>query len=71
MIRVSINNTPLELEKALSVRQLLTDQATHYAGDPASIAVAINGEFVPRSQYAERILQHRDSLDIVSPVGGG
>jgi sulfur carrier protein len=35
------------------------------------IAVAINGEFVSRSTYNERLLNAGDQIDIVKPVGGG
>ncbi len=34
-------------------------------------AVARNGEFVPKSQHATTILNDGDTLDIVTPVGGG
>ncbi len=44
-------------------------QAWHYAD--RRVAVAVNGEFVPRSAYAERILHDNDRIDIVAPVGGG
>jgi sulfur carrier protein len=35
------------------------------------IAVAINGEFVARADYAEKLLSARDLIDIVAPVQGG
>ncbi len=35
------------------------------------IAAAINGEFVPRSQYQQVYLCMHDNIDIVKPVGGG
>jgi sulfur carrier protein len=44
-------------------------QAWRYAD--RRVAVAINGEFVPRSAYAERVLEGDDRIDIVAPVGGG
>ncbi|HEY7774122.1 MAG TPA: sulfur carrier protein ThiS [Marinagarivorans sp.] len=34
-------------------------------------AVARNGEFVPKRLHAETELQDGDTLDIVTPVGGG
>ena len=34
-------------------------------------ACAKNGEFVPRSYYAETLLSEGDLIDIVQPVGGG
>lgn len=35
------------------------------------VAVAINGEFVPRSQYSTQTLQVSDSLEVLSAVQGG
>ena len=34
-------------------------------------AVAHNGEFVPRTGYAECCLNHGDIIDIVNPTVGG
>lgn len=36
-----------------------------------SIAVALNGDFVPRSQYSDTLLSNNDKLDIVAPIQGG
>lgn len=35
------------------------------------IAVAINGEFVARGDYAQRVVDARDEVDVVAPVQGG
>jgi sulfur carrier protein len=35
------------------------------------IAVAINGEFVPRSQYAQTDINDGDEVDVIQAVGGG
>jgi sulfur carrier protein len=34
-------------------------------------AVAVNLQFVPKSQHAEYVLQDNDSVEIISPVTGG
>lgn len=67
MITISLNNKSV----SLAANTLLSDalQAWNY-GD-SKIAVAINGEFVPRSTYRERELLNGDQIDIVKPVGGG
>jgi sulfur carrier protein len=33
--------------------------------------VAINREFVPRSQYAARLLRPDDAIEVIRPVTGG
>ncbi|UTF60857.1 sulfur carrier protein ThiS [Gilvimarinus sp. DA14] len=38
---------------------------------PEKFAAAVNGEFVPRSAYADTLLGSGDLIDIVAPVGGG
>ena len=35
------------------------------------VAVAVNGQFVPRSQYTQARVKHDDKIDIVTAVGGG
>lgn len=34
-------------------------------------AVALNGEFVPRSLYIQTVLQPGDALEVLSPIAGG
>lgn len=68
MISVSVNNTPRSLTSASLLELLDTLQADRQG---APFAVALNGDFVPRSRYAEIELKNGDALDIVSPVGGG
>lgn len=67
MITLSVNNQTQQLALATALGEAL--QIWGYG--EMKIAVAINGEFVPRSSYAERQLQAGDQIDIVKPVGGG
>lgn len=67
MIRLSLNNEPVELAPDTQLSEALSQWDY---GDQ-KIAVAVNGEFVPRSRYEETRLQEGDQLDIVKPVGGG
>lgn len=36
-----------------------------------SVAVAMNGQFVPRKEYASKVLNEGQSLEILSPMQGG
>ncbi len=67
MIELQVNGETKALQEALSIQDAL--QTWGYTGD--SIAVAINGEFVPRSSYAEHRLAANDSVEIVAPIQGG
>lgn len=66
MITVSLNNQTVDVPEGASLSQLLEQHPP--AG---AFAVAINGEFVPRSRYSETLLNNSDEIDLVSPVGGG
>ena len=35
------------------------------------VALAINGSFVPRSQYGETMVNDNDEVDVIQAVGGG
>lgn len=67
MIQLSLNNTPTEIAEDT----MLSTAILSWGFADSKIAVAINGEFVPRSQYSERRLCSGDEVDIVKPVGGG
>ncbi len=66
-IELSVNNE----SKSLADKTLLSDALQQWGYGDSKIAVAINGEFVPRSTYTERELLNGDQVDIVKPVGGG
>lgn len=66
-IELSVNNE----RKSLTDLTLLSDALQQWGYGESKIAVAINGEFVPRSTYSERTLLNGDQIDIVKPVGGG
>lgn len=66
-IELSVNNESV----SLTDKTLLSDALQQWGYGESKIAVAINGEFVPRSTYTERELLNGDQIDIVKPVGGG
>jgi sulfur carrier protein len=69
MLMLSINNETRSFAEPIVLQELLHEWQNQ--NPDAAFAVAINGEFVPRSQYQFQLLQNGDSIDIVSPVGGG
>ena len=42
-----------------------------YSGESRGVAVAVNQELVPKSEWAERTLEPGDAVEIVSAVQGG
>lgn len=67
MITLKLNNEKKVLKTPCPLRHAL-EQWEFING---SIAVAINGEFVPRSHYDERLLKANDCIDVVAPIQGG
>lgn len=65
---IHVNGEPLKIQVPISLVDLLEQ---HHGKPTAPFSVAVNGDFVPRTQYADVTIQPGDELDIVSPVGGG
>lgn len=66
-VTLTVNGKPREIEQEMDLPEFL--QALHI--DPRLVAVAHNGEVVPRSEYGRIRLRAGDSLEIVRMVGGG
>ena len=67
MIAIKLNGKKTEIEGSQSVSGLLdclNINAPH-------VAVAINGEVVPRGTWAQTEIRASDSVEIVRAVGGG
>jgi len=65
-VRICVNGEALDLREHCNVRSLLDTLACG-----GRIAVEINGEIVPRSQYGEHPLREGDLVEIVHAIGGG
>lgn len=66
-MKIMLNGQKKELPQASNISEFL--QREGY-GDK-TIAVAVNGEFVPKSKHADRMLSDGDALEIVAPMQGG
>ncbi len=67
MISVSVNNEGRQCDPGQPLSALLNDWG--FACD--KVAVAVNGDFVPRSQYPQFQLSAGDQVDVLAPVQGG
>ena len=65
-ITVTINGEKQMLNEPVSIAALLERR-----DQKAGVAVAINGEFVPKSQHTSHILKDADEIEIVAPMQGG
>jgi len=67
MITLSVNGESRQVNQDCLLSHAL--EQWEYSGE--MIAVAINGEFVPRGQYQTCRLAENDCIDIVAPIQGG
>jgi len=66
-LRVQVNGEPRDLPQACSVADLLAQ--LDLIG--RRVALALNREVVPRSTYADVMIQDGDRIEILEAVGGG
>jgi len=67
VITVTVNGKPRELEGPLGVTALLEMLDIN----PKQVAVAVNGEVVPSSEWPRAAVGDGDAVEIVRAVGGG
>jgi len=62
-----VNGEPKTLPEGLSVAGLLTELGM----TGRRIALELNGEILPRSEFGQTMLSGGDTLEIVQAIGGG
>lgn len=62
-----VNGEPRSCQVAATVATLVAD----VAASPKGIAVAVNGEVVPRSTWGDRALRDGDRVELLAPHQGG
>lgn len=67
MIEIELNGETKSMPQPLTIEQALA----HWGYSSSEIAVALNGEFVPRSRYNECQINAQDTIEIVAPIQGG
>ena len=66
-MKIIVNGKETQLEQSHDVQKALHElgyEGTHFA-------VALNEDFVPRSEYANTPIQEGDKLEVLSPIRGG
>ncbi len=64
---IKINGKKSQINNPINVNDLLLK---HGYKDKL-VAVAINGDFVPRSSYDDFLINEQDDIEIVAPMQGG
>ena len=67
-MEVIINGKATEIHQSMSIVDYLTSIGFD---KKVSIAVAINGEIIPKGEYSETQLKTGDSMEVVRAIGGG
>ena len=67
-MEVIINGKATEIHQSVSIVDYLTSIGFD---KKVSIAVAINGEIIPKEEYSETQLKTGDSMEVVRSIGGG
>ncbi|WP_372528410.1 sulfur carrier protein ThiS [Piscinibacter sp.] len=55
----------------LGAETCLAELLRRLGHEPESVAVAVNGDFVPRASRCSRILRHGDQVACFKPIVGG
>ena len=66
-MQVLVNGSAKELPADTTLRGLIE----LLGAAPEGIAVAVNGEVVPRREHADRVLAEGDKVEVIRAVGGG
>ena len=66
-IRATVNGTPGDLAPGTTVADLVAERCP----SPRGVAVALNGEVVPRSTWSDTPVAAGDAVEIVSAAAGG
>lgn len=66
-MRIQVNGEPVDVVMHLEITALL--QQLRFPID--AVAVAVNGEVVPRRVHATRQLVEGDRVEVIRAVGGG
>lgn len=67
MITIMLNGDAYPIGKD----QSLTSLVAHLNLSGQAIAVAVNRQIIPRSQWQNQLLQADDKVDVVRAIGGG
>jgi len=66
-MNITINGETRTLEEDLNLQQLISMLGL----ENKRLAIEVNQEIVPRSEYASHVLINNDKVEIVQAIGGG
>jgi sulfur carrier protein len=66
-VQVTVNGATTDVDPTFTVGALIAARGEA----PRRVAVALNGEVVPRSRWESTALTDGDSLEVLAPTAGG
>ena len=66
-VQVKLNGEPRDLPEGSTI----THAVAELTAAPSGVAVAVNGDVVPRGSWAVTVLRDGDQLEVVTAVQGG
>ncbi len=70
-VEIELNGETTQVPENWNLTELLESLREKGTPPPRAIAVELNGNIVPHSQYAETRFQNQDHVEVVTLVGGG
>jgi thiamine biosynthesis protein ThiS len=73
-MKISINGVTHNIEQYASITKAIERVQTNKKSDQAGVndfVIALNQNFVPRSQYSSTQLRENDAIELLSPMAGG
>ncbi len=67
MITIVLNGSDRQVDSNISVSRLLEELGL----TEKRLAVEINQQIIPRSNFTDHILNEKDNVEIVQAIGGG
>lgn len=71
MITVWLNNEAKQLAASTPLPRALSEWAGEWDNDSEVFAIAINENFVPKSQYGATRINDGDRIELLAPMQGG
>jgi len=66
-MKIFLNGKEINVDNNLTAHQLLSDMSYQ----DKRVALEINGEVTPKSEYSNKIIIENDKVEIILAVGGG
>ena len=69
-MKVHVNGEPRELPEAVTIADLVAEEAPELAAG-RGVAVAVDAQVVPRSEWADTRLEHGQHVELLAAMQGG